>query len=238
MIKVKIIPWLLVLLMMAGGGYYAYENYWTSNDITPFNPENTQVVYMEGIPQTHYDVYVEEQGELMLKVSYVEGFADAHFFWDTREETLVMTTLENVFRFQPKKDFYMENNRSDDLETPMIVLNNQPYLPVSVIEPMLNIHWIFREDDQVLVLEEKRDCRLMAEVIVEGASIRENASIRAPLYDAQLVPGDMLLVYETHEKWVKVRTENGLIGYVHKKEVKRYEECRPIERPAPDFTTG
>jgi spore germination protein YaaH len=42
-----------------------------------------------------------------------------------------------------------------------------------------------------------------------------------------LMSGDTLTVYETYEKWLRVRTRSGLIGYVQKGDVKRYEECRP-----------
>lgn len=223
---------LLVLIFLVAAGYYGYVNYWPSDEIAVMNPQNTQMVYMEGIPQIQKVVFIEEQGELLLKASYIEAYADAHFFWDNNENTLVITTLDKVFRFQPETAFYMENNRPVDLTVPLRMVDNEPYLPISFIDSFLTIDWIYREDDQMLIIEEDRDCRLIAEVIVEEAVLRQEPSIKAPFFEVTLVPGDKLFVYETHEKWLKIRTENGVIGFIHKKDVKRYEECWPEERPA------
>ncbi len=209
MILVKKFIVFLALILLAGAGYYGYTNYWPSDEIAEMNPQNTQMVYMEGILQTQRDVFIEEQGELLLKASYVEAYTD------------------KVFQFQPETAVYMENNRPVDIEVPVQMHNNEPYLPIAFIDSFLNIDWIYREEDQMLIMEEKRVCRLIAEVIVEEAVIRQEPTIKAPLFQVTLVPGDQLVVYETHEKWLKVRTENGVIGFIHKKNVKRYEKCRP-----------
>lgn len=228
----KVITWILVILLLAGAGYYGYSNYWASSEVAVSNPENSKMVYWEGVPQTQKDIFLEEQGELLLNADYIENHTDAHFYWESNEDTLVVNTLETVFRLMPGEGYYMENGQPVDLAVPMQRINNQFYLPVSFVEPILKINWIYREQNQTLILEERRDCRLIAEVIVEGAAIRQDQSIKAPLYNVPLAPGDQLVVYETHEKWLKVRTENGIIGFIHKKYVKRYEECRPGQRPA------
>jgi len=228
----KLITWLLIILLMAGAGYYGYTNYWASSEIAEFNPQGEQMVYLEGLPQTEKDIFLEEQGVLLLKASYIEHLADAQFIWDESEETMEIISLDTVFKIKLGEGFYMENDESMEMAVPLQRVNGKLYVPMSIVQPLLKVDWIYRDQDKTLLLEEQRICRLVAEVIVEGATIRQDPSIKAPLYNIPLAPGDTLLVYETHEKWLKVRTETGFIGFIHKSEVKRYEECRPGQRPA------
>lgn len=234
----KIAILLLLMLILGGVGYYGYMNYLPSNEVAAFNPKGTPVLYMEGSPLAGDGVFFEFMGELMINSARIEDYAEAHFFWDSGENTLVITTFDKVYRFQPDRDFYMENNRPVDLITSMQLVHGQPYLPLSFLEPFLTMDWIYRDHDQVLVMDEKRECRLWAEVISKEAVIRQAPDIKAPQYDQLLSEGDGLLVYETHEHWLKVRADNGLIGYIQKKDVKRYEECRRARKPAAGLITG
>lgn len=228
----KKVIWLIVFLLIAGGAYYGYQHYWPSQERVSFNPSQEAVVYLEGRRLDDRQPFLVVEGQLLLVSDLAEEETSAVFFWDQEEETMVITTYDHVYRFQPERDFYTENGRPVDVGVPMQVMNNRVYLPMSFLEPLLSIDWQFREMDEVLVLDEQRLCRLWAEVITNSAVIRQAPNIKAPMYQEPVAPGDRLLVYETYEHWLKVRTESGVIGYIHKKDVKRYEECRPEQRPA------
>ncbi|MDW7672063.1 MAG: copper amine oxidase N-terminal domain-containing protein [Bacillota bacterium] len=219
--------WSLLLVILAGSAYYGYQYHWPSQEVVEFNPGQEPVVYLEGRQLDEDALFLLEGDQLLIAVSLVESMTSAHIFWDQPEETLVVTTGDHVYRFQPLRTFYMINGRAVDLEVPMQVVNNHPFVPLSFLESFLNVDWIFRQTDQVLVLDEKRTCRLVAEALTEKAVIREAPHIKASLYTETPFPGDQLLVYETYAHWLKIRTANGLIGFIQKKDVKRYEECRP-----------
>ncbi|SMP38014.1 glycosyl hydrolase family 18 protein [Anoxynatronum buryatiense] len=217
-----------LLLAMAASAFYGYMHFWPSSETALYNATGIPQVYYEGHQLDLSEPYRMVGNEVLVSLELAEIMTNVHYYWDRTEETLVATTYDYVYRFQPGRDFLMENGRPVDLPIPMTVEGNVPYLPVAFLNNHLSMEWQLRQEDQVLVIEEKRPCRMWAEVITEAPVMRQAPAVKAPMFEETLVPGDRLMVYETYEKWLKVRNEAGLIGYIQKKDVRRYEECAEI----------
>jgi spore germination protein YaaH len=223
---------LILLLAVLGSGYYGYQLYLPSNEITEYNPSDEPVVYLEGLLIDLRKPFIEEDGRLLVSLPLSQMVTDAHYYWDQPEQTLVVTTYEHVYRFKPEKEYYMENGRPVSFDGSLRIENETPYISIDFLERMLQVHIRYSAEHQVMTIEEKRPCRLLAEVIVESSQLRSAPTIKAPAYKSTLSAGDVLTVYETYEHWLKVGTDTGIIGFIRKKDVKRYEECLQTVVPA------
>jgi hypothetical protein len=150
----KKIGLILLLLVMAGGVYVAYQHYVPSNEQAAFNPENKPLVYSEGRLVELDEPYIESGSHLLLSMQLSEMITSAHYYWDQEEQTLVVTTYDHVYRFQPGRDFFMENGRPVDLFVPMQLMNGTPYIPKQFLEQMLSVHASFQPEYHVLIIEE------------------------------------------------------------------------------------
>lgn len=230
--------WLLIVFLAAFAGYYGYHEYWPSREEARFNPSGEPVVYMEGKNMEISAPYLIQNHHILVSMELGEALSNIHLHWDEDEAIMVVSTYDHVYRLKPDETFYMMNGRFMDLDVPMMLWGSLPYLPMEFLAPLTELNWIFLESENALILDEERQCRIWAEVIAETAVMRHNPTIKSPRLPRALSPGERLMVYEIYEKWIKVRTNSGVIGFVPKSVVKRYEECQPVSDSVSDLSTA
>jgi len=128
------------------------------------------------------------------------------------------------------------NNKPVTLNMPVKNVNGVIYLPIKFLADFYNINIQHNSEDNVVIIDFKDKRVQTAKPISSKAVVRKGKSLRYPIIeklntDSVSEKDNTLLVFETDEKWYKVRTARGAVGYIQKKYVKLDEENITNEEP-------
>lgn len=98
--------------------------------------------------------------------------------------------------------------------------DNNVYIPVDLFIADYDIDVNYYEKTEAVVLDYTNMYYLKGEILNKDAVIRLDKDIKSPIINNNLEIGSTLYVYEEFDKWYKVRTPNGILGFIEKKYIK------------------
>jgi len=209
------------VLAIAAGVYYFT---WTNDKIVPAFDVNKLNLVIGGnvIDAENKAKYVNN--EVLLSFDLVKEYFDPYIWWDENLGKVTVTTKDRVIRMQTDNLNALVNNEPIELNIPVTVENNIVYVPIDFLSEFYNIEINYIEKNNVIVIDYINSVIQTAEVIEDGAAIRTGRSVRYPmirrisLEEAQNEE-NKLRIFEEYDKWYKVRTSDGAVGYIQKKHV-------------------
>lgn len=172
-----------------------------------------------------------EKGEILLSLPMIKQYVDPNVHWDEQSGKVIFTTKDKLVTMKTDKLTAMVNARPVDINMPVKIVDNIPYVPVQFLGELFDVEIRWVEKHNVVILDYKKSLIQKAETISEKARIRKAPTIKAPIIEKELKIGTVMRVFEEYENWYKVRTEDGLVGYIDKKTVKIRMEQAAAEEP-------
>ncbi len=161
-------------------------------------------------------------GGIYLDLETVLTYINEDFYYDEEELVLSYTTSTEIIRAYPMEPVYYSNKAKQDLANdPILTKGGVPYVSLEFAALFSDVTYSFYENPaRVLIRTGGRDVlSLKAE---KDTAVREAADIKSRiLYD---LGKDSVVWYvdagtETSSKFVKVMTEDGIFGFVRKKDL-------------------
>ncbi|HZJ99743.1 MAG TPA: glycosyl hydrolase family 18 protein [Tissierellaceae bacterium] len=216
----KIILGLLLLILLAGligGGIFIYK-YRPSDEVISFSDEMYLMVE---------DVLIEDGEPVLLlddilhfSFETIKTYFDEDIYYDAVEETLVLTNRKSVKRFKVDRYEASINSKEYLIDHPVRLIYDKIYIPVDLFEDDYEIEVNYFPDTNAVVVDYTDIYYLSGEIILEGSSIRSDLDIKAPILINELEIGRRIYIYGEYENWYKVRTMDGIPGFIEKKYVK------------------
>ncbi|SHF21665.1 Copper amine oxidase N-terminal domain-containing protein [Tissierella praeacuta DSM 18095] len=177
---------------------------------------------------------------LYFSLPVINNFIDKDIFYDDSEDVLIITNKEKVLRYKLDNNIATVNSKEFLTTNTIKKINEKIYIPIDVILKNYNIEVNYFEDTNAVVLDYKDINYLSGEIILDGAVIRSNLDIKAPILVKDMPIGTILNVYAEYESWYKVRTINGIPGFIEKKYLKiNYtKELFKVEKTMEDSLKG
>jgi len=177
---------------------------------------------------------------LYFSLPVINNFIDKDIFYDDSEDVLIITNKEKVLRYKLDNNIATVNSKEFLTTNTIKKINEKIYIPIDVILKNYNIEINYFEDTNAVVLDYKDINYLSGEIILDGAVIRSNLDIKAPILVKDMPIGTILNVYAEYESWYKVRTINGIPGFIEKKYLKiNYtKELFKVEKAMEDSLKG
>lgn len=212
----KIIFIVLVVVGLICGGYYIIKS----------KPNKTVISFSDELHLVVEDIIIEEGepviiegGEIYLSFDVISKYVDTDLYYDEDEEMIIVTDKTKVRRYKVNGEIATVNSKEFIVDHPIISINQRVYLPVEIFEDY-EIEVEYYPDTHAVVMDYTDIYYLSGEVIMEGASIRTDLHIKAPLLAKDLELGSILNIYGEYEDWYKVRTKDGILGFVEKRYMK------------------
>lgn len=223
---------LLILIIVGSiGGFIYYKHISPSQEVISYSDDLYLIVEEQEVESEEAVLFYEDI--LYFSLPTIEYFIDKDIFYDDVEEILIITDKEKVLRYQLDSNIASVNNKEFLIENVIKKFNEKIYIPIDIILKNYNVEINYFEQTNAVVLDYKDIYYLKGEVIAEDAVIRSNLDIKSPIVLKDISIGTILNVYAEYEYWYKVRTLDGIPGYIEKKYLKiNYtKELFKIEAP-------
>lgn len=155
---------------------------------------NSQLV-KDGLARTDYGYYVDYET--------VSQEINKRIYWDRNENRLLITKPKEILNMDisggAREDFYQEGEKL--------------YLSMDFIEKNTTMDMKVYEEPKRYVIENENETALSGVVLKEDSQVRYKGGIKSPILTDR-PKGSVLRLLERMDKWSKVATEDGFIGYV------------------------
>lgn len=208
----------IVMIGILSGGYYYYTFNKPSEVVISIDDEMYLIVEDQII---EYGKPVKEfDGVLYFTYEFIEKYIDENLFYDDKEKIVVFTNDIHVKRFKIDDKEGSINSKMFLIENPIIEEAGSIYIPMDLFINDYEISINYHPSTKAVVMDYTNIDYLEGEVILEGPIIRSDLDIKAPIISSDLETGDKVYVYGEFEKWFKVRTMDGIPGFIEKRYIK------------------
>jgi len=214
----KFIAVLLCMVVLAAGAVFYITSIWTQNPYT--EDRNYLIIGSEII--TDVEEPLIEDGYILLSFKTIKKYLDPNAYWDEKLEKVVFTTKDKLITMKTDKLTAMVNQKPMDLNMPAKIADGTPYIPIEFLSDMLNIH-VKLATDSIAVIDFAKDKVITGELL-KDRKLKRDSTMFSPYVTETLHQGDEVRVFEQSGDWYKVRTEDGIFGYIESKYLRIYEE--------------
>lgn len=162
------------------------------------------------------DVAVFVDGKAMLSFDTIKKYFDEYIYFDEKYNTVIITGDTEIIKMELDDNSLNLNGTSKNIKVPAKKINGVIYVPVEELQKMYNIAVVHNE--KLIITTDN----------IEYKEIKMNQKEKVKLYKKQLSlttgkvkAGEILTVFsgEESEEYAKVRTPNGDLGYVKRRDL-------------------
>lgn len=209
---------LLVFIAIVSGLYYFFLMP-NNNFVAAFEEGSIHIVVGGEQVKSRHDPIIDGR-EILLPIDIIIEYLDPDIYWDEELKKVTITTDDRVVRLETESLEAFVNNKPVTLNIPAVEEDGTVFVPIVFLSELYNIDITYLEDDNVIIIDHKNRMIQTARTISKDAVIRSGPSIRYPVLkriDPDSGKGLNLRVFEEYDKWYKVRTEEGIIGFIEKR---------------------
>ena len=215
---------LLLLFILAGGaaGWIYVKKYMPSSELSDkakvFGIKSGQVaLLLDNELQEEKGIY--EDGQVYLPVDWVNQHLNQRFYWDEGEKLLVYTLPESIV--------YADESTQGEKGPLFKVTDQGMYLSLGLVVNYTDIRTQSFATSQIKrvfidTIWEPYDTA----VIKKTGQVLEKGGVKSPIL-TELSQGESVDVLEPMEKWSRVRTGDGYIGYIENRKLEAGEQVMP-----------
>lgn len=205
----------------------------TNTAITKINlkylPENQLISFFDDIELNlviedelvnQYGPPIIEGSELLLPYEVIKNYLDDSIYLDKLQAKITITSSDSVIRIdQDELQAYL-NQKPYQLDATAQYINEILYVPVLAFADVFNITVTILEKDNVVIIDKRKNYSITGLLTSEMAIVRSEPSIYKPVYQGYNPNKIEVRVFEMVGDWSKIRTIDGVIGYVQNRYLK------------------
>lgn len=209
----------LIVLSIAAIGYFIYINGEEASEEVVSISDDIYLVYKDEY-FTDESIFIMEGDIIYLSINFLKDYIDPNIFYDQKENMVIITDMEKVLRYTVGENKATINHREFLLDLPMKGINGQIYVPEDIVSSIYGIDINYWEDTNAITIDRLNSSYVIGQVIMEGGHIRTGFDIKSPIVLKDLPVETSLFVFEEYKDWFKVRTVDGIIGFMEKEYIK------------------
>lgn len=169
------------------------------------------------------DAHVDDKAKLVdgncyFNMETVEKYFTDRFYINMEEGIVLYTTEKDIYKTYIGEEYssYTISGAENSLSHPAAVLiDDEVYLSADFVKIFANFSYEFYAEPNRMMIYTEWGNRQSA-IIDKETKLRYQGGVKSPILK-DLAEGETVYVLEEMEKWTKVITEDGFIGYVENK---------------------
>lgn len=225
---------LLFILILAGGlGVFIVRKFMPTNELADksriFGIKNGQVaLILDNQLQEEKGIY--EDGQVYVPVSWVNQYLNERFYWDEGEKLLVYALPETIV--------YADESAQGEKGPLFKVKEEGMYLSLGLVVNYTDIRTQAFATSQIkrVFIDTSWEPYGTA-MLKKTGRIREKGGVKSKIV-TEAAAGETVDVLETLDKWSRVRTSDGYMGYVENRKLEGQDQVTPVSSfEAPVYTS-
>lgn len=171
---------------------------------------------------------VMKDGYYYMAMDDVHAYLNERFYVDERESLILYTTPDDIIRtsFGDKSYIAASQENTEDYSLSMVE-DGKLYVALDYVKKYTNFRYdAYTKPNRIQIYKDEVPEHTVAD-IKKKTAIRYQGGIKSDIL-RQAEPGETLVILEAMEKWSKVKSEDGFIGYVENKRLEN-ERIIPAE---------
>ena len=223
---------LIILIIAAIAGIILWKRYSPSKE--QYDMKKYYGIEKDGqVGITVDNKVVEAEGKLAggkVYVAYniVRDYINSRFYWDPNENVLLYMLPEDMISVDVgSKDYSISRKKKSEDYVILKTEGNTAYIALDFVQQYTNIDYEVSNNPDHVIIRTKWGKTDVA-TVKKNTQVRYQGGVKSPVL-AELKKKDEVTVVESEQNWKKVRTADGVIGYVKNKALKN-EEKKNITR--------
>ena len=223
---------LIILIIAAIAGIILWKRYSPSKE--QYDMKKYYGIEKDGqVGITVDNKVVEAEGKLAggkVYVAYniVRDYINSRFYWDPNENVLLYMLPEDMISVDVgSKDYSISKKKKSEDYVILKTEGNTAYIALDFVQQYTNIDYEVSNNPDHVMIRTKWGKTDVA-TVKKNTQVRYQGGVKSPVL-AELKKKDEVTVVESEQNWKKVRTADGVIGYVKNKALKN-EEKKNITR--------
>ena len=223
---------LIILIIAAIAGIILWKRYSPSKE--QYDMKKYYGIEKDGqVGITVDNKVVEAEGKLAggkVYVAYniVRDYINSRFYWDPNENVLLYMLPEDMISVDVgSKDYSISKKKKSEDYVILKTEGNTASIALDFVQQYTNIDYEVSNNPDHVMIRTKWGKTDVA-TVKKNTQVRYQGGVKSPVL-AELKKKDEVTVVESEQNWKKVRTADGVIGYVKNKALKN-EEKKNITR--------
>ena len=178
--------------------------------------ENTQIILNnENITSNLQDPILEENGKTYMSFHDVQSFLDNTIYQEEETGLIITTSDKKIATFKKDDNNITINGSNQKIKNVYIQKNEKNYIAISELENVYNYDFEYIEESNIVTIDylNKEFIKAYAK---KDIKIKQENKAFSSIVD-RVEKGNWLIYISEEDETAKVRTQNGIIGYVNKK---------------------
>jgi spore germination protein YaaH len=175
---------------------------------------------------------LEGPGEVLVSLEFFLTEIDPLASWYPEENTLSISTADKLIRMNTEQLTAYINRTAVELSLPLQEIDGVLYLPLNFLLPYYPFEMTYHSETDIVILD-KAEIKPLPARVLDKARLRQAPSPRSPYYH-DLEEGEEVFIFSEAEGWYRVRTAQGLLGYMPKKAAV-LEGALTLPSPLPEY---
>lgn len=185
------------------------NNLQKSKDVTSL------VIYGDNI-STDYVPFVENDS-VYISVDTISKVIDQNIYYDKITSKVIITTYSDVLKLKIDDKKLFKNTKYADIKNAAKLVDDMAYIPIDEVKDIYNIDISYNQKTNTISIDKKNVDSGTTKY--NKLNIYSNIDTRSNVIE-KVNKNTALTVYTEgleHNRWYKVKTENGAVGYISKK---------------------
>lgn len=175
------------------------------------------------------DIYENDEGVIFVSFDDVKNYFDKYIDYDSDSKRLTTTYDDKIATMIVGKNEMTVNGERIKLSSSAVTKDGKMYLPFSEMsEQVYNAKLEYREDTNIVVVDSEEK-EVKQATVGKKTKLKYKAKILSRTLEKLEANQNVYYIAET-ENWIKVRIENGKIGYVNKKDINNIHITREAKK--------
>ena len=212
---IKIIVLIIIIILMALLVWLKAPDYYVKEvkDKTNLVINNNNVT-----SKMKDDVYIDSKGVIYLSINDVKNYFDKYINYDESSNRLITTSDTKIATLIKDKKNIDINGATVSIASTVIEKDEKIYIPFSELaQNVYNVEIEHKESTDRVVID-SLDRELKKADSKKNIKVKYKAKKFSKTL-AKVKQGEKVVVISQDDKWSKIRTENGIVGYVKNKTI-------------------
>ena len=162
-------------------------------------------------------------GEAYVEYSVVRDYINERFYWDPNENIMLYTLPNgNVSVEVGSKDYTEVTEKKSETYTILKTEGRTAYIAVPFIQQYTNMDYnIYKTPNRIAITSSWGE--IESAIVKKQTEVRYQGGVKSPIL-TEVKKSDKVTVLEDEDGWKKIATEDGFVGYVKTRTLKKIQK--------------